>query len=119
MSADMGVPSFLKNYKDMQAAQNPALPLAGKGQAKMTEKKADGIAKEFESMFLSQMLAPMWEGVATDSLFGGGSAEETYRGMMINEYGNLISKAGGLGIAADVKAELLKTQEIPHAHAKL
>lgn len=68
-------------------------------------------AEEFEAMFLSQMLSPMWAGVETEGPFGGGSAEETFRSMLITEYGKLISKAGGLGLAANVKAELLRLQE--------
>lgn len=81
------------------------------GAKKATDKEAQKAAEDFEAMFLSQMLAPMWAGIETDGTFGGGSAEETYRSMLINEYGKLVSKAGGIGIADSVKAELLKLQE--------
>lgn len=82
-----------------------------RGAKKMTEAEAGKVAGDFEAMFLAQMLSPMWEGIETDGMFGGGSAEETFRSMMINEYGKLISKAGGLGFATTVKAELLRAQE--------
>lgn len=81
------------------------------GGKKMSAEGAAKAAEDFEAMFLAQMLAPMWEGIETDGMFGGGSAEESFRAMMINEYGKLIAKAGGLGISSSVKAELLRMQE--------
>ena len=33
---------------------------------------ADKTAKDFESMFMSQMLQPMFEGLGVDPTFGGG-----------------------------------------------
>jgi Rod binding domain-containing protein len=81
------------------------------GKKVSSPEKIDKAGEDFEAMFLSQMLAPMWAGIQSDSTFGGGSAEDTYHGMLVNEYGKLISKAGGLGIADAVKAELLKLQE--------
>lgn len=119
MPAELGAPSFLNNLRDTQAAQSASPALTNPLAKKMSAQKADGIAHEFEAMFMSQMLSPMWEGIETDGPFGGGSAEETFRGMLVNEYGSLITKAGGLGIADSVKAELIKSQEIPNATAKL
>jgi peptidoglycan hydrolase FlgJ len=81
------------------------------GGKKATPEEAGKAAEEFEAIFISQMLAPMFSGIESDSTFGGGSAEETYRGMLTNEYGKLISKAGGLGIADAVKSELIRAQE--------
>ena len=99
----------LFNPQDIAQATSPATNATQN--KKMSAKKIDETAGEFESMFLAQMLSPMWQGLETDGLFGGGQAEETYRGMLINEYGSLISKAGGVGIASAVKSELLKLQE--------
>lgn len=99
--------------RTMLADAVKAAPAQGnlEGRKKISPLEAGKAAEDFEAMFVSQMLAPMWEGVETDGMFGGGSAEETFRGMMINEYGRLIAKTGGLGIASDVKAELLRHQE--------
>lgn len=82
--------------------------LAGK---KATLQEATKAAGEFESMFLAQMLAPMWAGIGGENYLGGGAAEETYRGMLVNEYGKMVSKSGGLGIADSVKTELIRLQE--------
>ncbi|EGY00310.1 Chemotactic signal-response protein cheL [Nitrospirillum viridazoti Y2] len=68
-------------------------------------------AKEFESVFISQMLQHMWEGVKVDENFGGGHAEEMFRGMMIEEQAKAITKGGGLGIADEIKKEMMRMQE--------
>lgn len=98
-----------------QKALEPQGNLQGK---KTSPEGAVKAAEEFEAMFLSQMLGPMWAGIETDGPFGGGSAEETYRSMLISEYGKLISKAGGLGISSSVKAELLRMQEENHGNSE-
>ncbi len=69
-------------------------------------------AQDFEAVFLSQMLKPMFETVKTDSMFGGGHGEDAYRGMMVDEVGKSIAKSGGIGIADSVYRELLKLQEM-------
>ncbi len=74
--------------------------------------KMDEVAKEFEAQFISQMLSNMFAGVETDGPLGGGEAEGTYRSMMIDEYGKLISRAGGIGVADHVKREMLRLQEV-------
>lgn len=70
------------------------------------------LAEEFEALFLSQMLAPMFENLQTDGPFGGGASEAIYRSLMVEEYGNAIAEAGGLGIADNVQREILRIQEI-------
>ncbi len=69
-------------------------------------------AEDFEAMFLSQMLAPVFAGLGKDSMFGGGPGEQVYRSMMVQEYGKAIAGAGGLGIADTVEREILKLQEL-------
>lgn len=71
----------------------------------------DKTAQDFEAMFATQLLQPMFEGVAVDPTFGGGHGEEIMRSFMLQEYGKLIAKTGKLGIAAQVKSEMLKAQE--------
>lgn len=68
-------------------------------------------AEDFEAVFLSQMLQPMFDTIPQDSLMGGGHAETIYRGMMVEEMGKSISRSGGIGIADSVYRELLKMQE--------
>lgn len=69
-------------------------------------------AEDFEAVFLAQMLAPMFAGLETDGLFGGGPGEAVYRSLMIEEYGKAMARNGGVGIADAVERELLKLQEV-------
>jgi len=77
----------------------------------MDKSAARKAAEQFEAVFLSQMLAPMFETVPTDSFMGGGQAESVYRGMMVEEMGKSLAKQGGIGIADSVFREILKLQE--------
>ena len=76
------------------------------------EKDKEAAAKKFEAMFVSQLLNLMFNTVKVDENFGGGFAEETYRGLMVDEYGNAISKTGGIGIANDLQKTLFDFQNI-------
>ncbi|HEY9536151.1 MAG TPA: rod-binding protein [Kiloniellaceae bacterium] len=87
----------------LQAAAKPA---AGAG-----PETARRVAEEFEALFLSEMLAPVFESTETDGLFGGGEGEKIFRSMMVQEYGKAIARSGGVGIADAVQREILKMQE--------
>ncbi len=80
-------------------------------QAAVSIQQAKRAAEEFEALFISEMLAPVFESVDTGGLFGGGQGEKIYRSMMVQEYGKAIAKAGGIGIADSVQREILKMQE--------
>jgi Rod binding domain-containing protein len=54
----------------------------------------------------------MFEGLSSDGPFGGGQAEETYRGLLVDEYGKAIAKSGGVGLADQIAREMLKMQEV-------
>ncbi|WP_298744218.1 rod-binding protein [uncultured Brevundimonas sp.] len=68
-------------------------------------------AEAFEASFLAQMLKPMFEGLSTDGPFGGGEAEGTWRGFMIEAMARQTVRAGGVGLADQVVAQMLKMQE--------
>lgn len=69
------------------------------------------VGQEFEALFLSEMLAPVFEGIDADGLFGGGEGEKMFRSMMVQEYGKAIAQSGGVGIADAVQREILRMQE--------
>jgi Rod binding domain-containing protein len=73
--------------------------------------KADAASKEYESVFISQFLGSMFSDMPTDGITGGGQGEEMFRSLMVNEYAKGIEQQGGFGIAAQMKAELLKHQQ--------
>ena len=67
-------------------------------------------AEQFEASFLAQMLKPMFEGLETDGPFGGGEAEGTWRSFMIDEMAKTTVRAGGIGMADTVLAEMIRMQ---------
>lgn len=69
-------------------------------------------AEEFESLFLGQMFDHMYAGVDTNGPFGGGPAEKIFRSLLVQEYGKIIARSGGTGIADSVERQLLQLQEI-------
>lgn len=77
----------------------------------MDKTAAREAAEQFEAVFLSQMLSPMFDTVPTDSFMGGGQAESVYRGIMVEEMAKSLAKQGGIGIADSVYREILKLQE--------
>jgi Rod binding domain-containing protein len=86
-----------------------ALPtLAGKSNIPTNIDKA---ANDFEAMFATQLLQPMFEGLKVNETFGGGHGEEVMKSFLLQEYGKILAKTGKLGIAPQVKAEMLRAQE--------
>jgi len=68
-------------------------------------------AEQFEASFLSQMLKPMFEGLSTEAPFGGGEAEGTWRGFLVDAMAKQAVRGGGIGLADQVVAQMLKMQE--------
>ena len=79
-----------------------------------TTASAGGNAKlglDFETMCLSQLLAPMFEGLPTDGPFGGGEGEEAMRSFYVGAMAGEMAKRGGVGISNMMQTQLLKMQE--------
>jgi Rod binding domain-containing protein len=68
-------------------------------------------ASQFETVFISQFLGSMFEGIPTDGPFGGGQGEAMFRSLMLDEYGKQIESRGGLGLSAAITKQLLAAQE--------
>lgn len=85
---------------------------AAKNSLSKNATKIDEKSEEFEAVFLSQMLSHMFDGVETDENFGGGEGEDMVKSLMVDEYGKLIARTGGIGIADQVKKEMLSLQEV-------
>lgn len=75
-----------------------------------TRAQAEEVARQFERMFISEMLAPMFQGLETDGPTGGGNAEATFRPMLIDQYADAIARGGGIGISDAVLKEILRLQ---------
>jgi flagellar protein FlgJ len=75
------------------------------------------VGRQFETMFLSEMLNPMFAGLKADKVFGGGHGEEMFRSLQVDELAKGLTAQGGIGIAAAVQREVLRMQEQAHAPA--
>ncbi len=76
----------------------------------MNIKAIDKAAQEFEAVFLTEMMKPMFEGIEPDPMFGGGKGEEVFQGMLLEQYGKTMAQRGGVGIADMVRAEMIRIQ---------
>lgn len=95
----------------IQLTQTDGLRVTEHLAATRNAKKIEEAAQEFEAVFVTEMLKPMFEDLPTDGMFGGGKGEEVFRGFLLQEYGRNVVKAGGFGLADMVKAELIRQQE--------
>ncbi len=89
---------------------NPALLAQANKAPDLDMKRIDETAQDFEAMFLSEMLKPMFETVKVNKTFGGGKGEEIFSGFLRDEYSKMLSAQGGVGIAALVKDQLIEMQ---------
>ena len=89
--------------------RKPVLPTAPTGASNDQLRK---VSQDFEAVFVSQMLQPMFANLGAEKPFGGGSSEGMWRSMQVEEYGKAIVKSGGIGVADSVYREMLKMQEV-------
>ena len=106
MSVNPLIPAQVQTSSTLTTAGNQAASAQGAG-------NIDSTATDFEAVFLSQMLGAMFSGESASSYFGGGVAGDVYKSTLADQYGKMIAQAGGIGIAASVKQELLKLQAKP------
>lgn len=94
----------------MQQATQGAIPAAGDKMPAVSDKMKDS-AKDFEAVFLSEMLSHMFEGTEPDKMFGGGSGEKMFQGMMVQEYGKMMANGQGIGISQQIQKLMMQMQE--------
>ena len=73
--------------------------------------KAQAAARDFESVFLGQMVKTMMESAHGDGEFEGGQGEEMFRGVLAEKLGIEMAKRGGIGLAPTVVEQMVKMQE--------
>jgi len=110
VSSGLGATSLLTSVGTNPLAFRK-LPTAGTAASPADALKT---GQKFESMYLSEMLQPMFEGLKTDKVFGGGHGEEMFQSLAVNEYAKAMTASGGVGIAAAVQREILRLQEQGH-----
>ena len=69
-------------------------------------------AVELEGVFLNTLMKEMFSSIKTDDQsFGGGFAEETWRGMQAEQFTTALADKGGIGLADNLMSDLLRLQE--------
>lgn len=75
-----------------------------------TEAQAAKVAGEFEAFFLGQIMQGLFAGLDDGGAFGGGPGEKAFSGLLHEEYAKVFAKAGGIGLAGPLKAEIIRLQ---------
>jgi peptidoglycan hydrolase FlgJ len=69
-------------------------------------------AVELEGVFLNTLMKEMFSSIETsEDSFGGGFAEETWRGMQAEQFATALAEKGGVGLADQLMSDLLRLQE--------
>jgi peptidoglycan hydrolase FlgJ len=75
-------------------------------------------ATELEGVFLNTLMKEMFASIGTEeNVMGGGFAEETWRGLQAEQFANAMARAGGIGLADAIVADLLVLQEGAPTHS--
>ena len=86
-------------------AQAAAAQLTDAQRADMTAQIGES-AKSFEASFVSVMMGSMFK----DLDMGGGEGSEAFKSVMMDAMAKKIVAGGGVGLASQVRAEMLKIQ---------
>ena len=81
------------------------------GNAQTVEEQKAAL-KEFESLFIGQLMKLMFKTVEKGELFNGGYAEETFNDFLVDGYGDLLAENGGIGITEKLQKSLFDFQNI-------
>ena len=68
-------------------------------------------ATELEGVFLNTLVKEMFSGIKTDGPFGGGFAEETWRGLQSEQMATAMAESGGIGLADQIVRDLMLMQQ--------
>jgi Rod binding domain-containing protein len=113
LSASYVPPAFVKSVAAPIAAASTTTPGTSATTKVATPEQRAKITKTaqaFEASFLSSMLGHMFTGVDAEKPFSGGAGEQAFRSFMTDAIATSMSKAGGVGLAKSVTAEMLKMQ---------
>ena len=74
--------------------------------------RARAQATELEGVFLNTLMKEMFSSLKSDGdAFGGGFAEDTWRGMQAEQMSAAMAESGGIGLADAILGDLLALQE--------
>jgi len=100
---------------DALAANLPTAITSPTAPAGATAAQLRKSAQDFEATTLNELFEPMFDTVdLSQSEFGGGDAENSWKPILVQEMTKAIAAKGGVGLAAPVYATLLHMQEQSH-----
>jgi flagellar protein FlgJ len=76
--------------------------------AKTDREKLSATAKQFEAIFVRQMLAAARKADLGGGELTGGGALDTFREMQDNNFADIASQTGALGFAAKIEAQIAR-----------
>ena len=95
--------------KETSSRPTRGIPIKG---LKASPEQIDAVASEFEAQFISQMLGTMFSTVDAKEALGGSGDEEIYNSFLVDEYGKILARTGGVGVADQVKRIMINQQEV-------
>lgn len=72
--------------------------------------RIENVAKDFEAVFIAQMLEPLFASLETPAIAGGGKSEAFFKSLLQETYAKSMADRGGFGVATHVKSALMKLQ---------
>lgn len=80
------------------------------------EQKVQKTAKDFETMFLENMMSQIFPQESGEGPLGdNGAGSQVYRGMLVNEYAKSVAKSGGIGMSDAIYRQMIQMQERSNA----
>ncbi len=86
-----------------------ALDATAASQPKAPDPRVQKAARDFEAIFVRQMLKPLEKTTAAGAGAQAQPGENTYGSMIVGALADAISKAGGLGLADEIGKSLART----------
>ena len=94
----------------MASTATSAIGVAPVGERPAVPEDVERTAREFEAVFLAQMLQAIGRPLRGPGAAASGS-DDPWGSMLIDAYARMIAKAGGVGVADAVMREMLRMQE--------
>ncbi len=95
-----------------ETVSRPTKGISLRGGTKATPEQMDAAAKEFEAQFIAQMMSTMFSTVDKEESLAGSDAEDMYQSLLQDEYGKIVARTGGIGVADLVKQIMIQQQEV-------
>ena len=84
--------------------------LAPSAMERTEDKALRDVSKQFEALFVNQLVSAMRKTVVKDGLFKESQAEKVYQGMLDFEHSQRMAESGQIGLSKLIYEHLLRTK---------